>query len=1046
MKILFVMDPGILVPPKGYGGHERLVEMFAKQYMAMGHEVHLLVTTGSFVEGCTVHPFGKEGFPPKRSDALASIPIAWKFLWKHRSEFDLVHNFGRLAYLLPLFSHPVRKIMTYGREISKINIKFMNFLKGKNIVYTGCSSNLLSRINTTASWETVYNALEFKKYELRQSVTADAPLIFLGRIEKIKGCHTAIKVALETGNKLIIAGNVSPLRDEQLYFKNEIEPFIDGKQIQYVGQLNDEQKNYYLGQSKALIFPIEWNEPFGIVMIEAMACGTPVIAFNKGSVDEVIDEGITGFKVENYNEMLNAIDKIKSIDRQVCRQQAEKRFDVSIIAAQYLGIIDPRRKKILIVTTGQPAANPRVVKEYNAFVQQGYHVKVLYTYSALWSYKIDLKKFTSGKLKKQDFVLVGGNPHTGRFHYVFSRICFKFFSKIAPILSIRFIKEMSMARSTFYLWIVTKRHNADVYIAHYLGALPAASRAAKKNNALLIFDAEDYHRGEADVPYRLKSHAAQTASPKATILFDEAAHARAHERAARIGADGLLVCDARDVPVLATLAEKLAIIVLAKAGSLVPGGGLWLHTQRPEWNDANNALVGNGLSVVTLAHLRRLFVFITRLPGAERAFALSAATLEALQGFNALAAATPEDAVHDAAARRNFLDAAGALLDAWRAESYRGADGRTPAQAPARLLTDLARSLLPLIDATLQVCRRGDGLFHSYNLVDLSRSRAEVSHLYPMLEGQVAMLSCGLLSLAESVTLLDALFASPLFDVRRQSFVLYPDRHLPGFLERNRLDDDALTLPVVQHILRHGRTELLQQQSDGTVRFASGLANRGDLEAAGADLGCALEPLAQAYDRLLKHREFTGRSGTMFAYEGLGCIYWHMVAKLLLAVQERVFEAADRAAPEQPALKAHYRRVRDGLGYRKSAAAYGAFPADAYSHTPAEGGAQQPGMTGQVKEEILTRWGELGLRMHDGRMHFDPVLLDASELARGNTLTFTRARVPYTYRRCTTTWLRFRTESGWHDAPDRCFDPRGVLAVEAGIAFDDDPLLSASRT
>ena len=550
----------------------------------------------------------------------------------------------------------------------------------------------------------------------------------------------------------------------------------------------------------------------------------------------------------------------------------------------------------------------------------------------------------------------------------------------------------------------------------------------------------------ADVPYRLKSHAAQTASPKATILFDEAAHARAHERAARIGADGLLVCDARDVPVLATLAEKLAIIVLAKAGSLVPGGGLWLHTQRPEWNDANNALVGNGLSVVTLAHLRRLFVFITRLPGAERAFALSAATLEALQGFNALAAATPEDAVHDAAARRNFLDAAGALLDAWRAESYRGADGRTPAQAPARLLTDLARSLLPLIDATLQVCRRGDGLFHSYNLVDLSRSRAEVSHLYPMLEGQVAMLSCGLLSLAESVTLLDALFASPLFDVRRQSFVLYPDRHLPGFLERNRLDDDALTLPVVQHILRHGRTELLQQQSDGTVRFASGLANRGDLEAAGADLGCALEPLAQAYDRLLKHREFTGRSGTMFAYEGLGCIYWHMVAKLLLAVQERVFEAADRAAPEQPALKAHYRRVRDGLGYRKSAAAYGAFPADAYSHTPAEGGAQQPGMTGQVKEEILTRWGELGLRMHDGRMHFDPVLLDASELARGNTLTFTRARVPYTYRRCTTTWLRFRTESGWHDAPDRCFDPRGVLAVEAGIAFDDDPLLSASRT
>ena len=542
----------------------------------------------------------------------------------------------------------------------------------------------------------------------------------------------------------------------------------------------------------------------------------------------------------------------------------------------------------------------------------------------------------------------------------------------------------------------------------------------------------------ADVPYRLKPHAAQTANPKATIVFDDAAHAQAHARAGRIGADGLLVCSEQGIPVLSTLAEKLAIILLAKAGSLVPGGGLWLHTQRPEWNDANNALVGNGLSVVTLAHLRRFLVFITTLPGAERPFALSAATLQALQGFGALISATPTAMVHDAAARRHFLDANGALLDVWRAEAYRGAAGRAPAHAPLRLLTDLARALLPLVDATLQICRRDDGLLHSYNLVDLSRGRADVSHLYPMLEGQVAMLSCGLLSLAESVAVLDALFAGPLFDTRRQTFVLYPDRHLPGFFERNRLDDAAMALPVVQDILRHGRTDLLQQQSDGTVRFAPALANRGDLEEAGADLGVSLVPLAEAYERLLKHHEFTGRSGTMFAYEGLGCIYWHMVAKLLLAVQECVFEAADRAAPQLAALKAHYHKVRDGLGYRKSAAAFGAFPADAYSHTPGEGGAQQPGMTGQVKEEILARWGELGLRVRDGRVRFDPVLMDESEFASGNTLVFTRAHVRYTYRRGATTRLRFQTREGWHDAPDRTFDPRGVLAVEAEIAFGDD--------
>jgi hypothetical protein len=161
-----------------------------------------------------------------------------------------------------------------------------------------------------------------------------------------------------------------------------------------------------------------------------------------------------------------------------------------------------------------------------------------------------------------------------------------------------------------------------------------------------------------------------------------------------------------------------------------------------------------------------------------------------------------------------------------------------------------------------------------------------------------------------------------------------------------------------------------------------------------------------------------------------------MVAKLLLAVQERVFEAADGAAPELNALKAHYRRVRDGLGYRKDAAAFGAFPADPYSHTPGEGGAQQPGMTGQVKEEILTRWGELGLRVADGRVRFDPVLLDEAELPEGSALTFTWARVPYTYRRGAATRLRVRTVAGWRDCTDLGFDPSGVTAVEADVRIE----------
>ena len=544
----------------------------------------------------------------------------------------------------------------------------------------------------------------------------------------------------------------------------------------------------------------------------------------------------------------------------------------------------------------------------------------------------------------------------------------------------------------------------------------------------------------ADVPYRLKPHAAQLAAPKSTIVFDADADARARARAARVGADGLMVCDADDQPLLATLAEKLALIVLAKAGSLVPGGGLWLHTQRPEWNDANNALVGKGLSIVTLAHLRRLLAFIAALPGASRPFELSSATLQALQGLHALLQDTPAHAVDDPAARRSFVDRAGALLDPWRAAAYRGAEGRVPAVAPAGLMVGVAQALLPLVDATLRRNRRADGLFHSYNLVDFREpGRADVAPLYPMLEGQVAMLSCGLLSPADAVRLLDALFASPLYCARRRSFLLYPDRPLPRFLERNRLDADALALPVVQRLLAEGRSDLLQRQPDGTVRFAPALSNRGDLEAAAADLGDAARPLAEAYERLLDHHAFTGRSGTMFAYEGLGCIYWHMVAKLLLAVQEQVFAASDAGAPELPALVAHYRRVRDGLGYRKTPAEYGAFPADPYSHTQAEGGAQQPGMTGQVKEEILTRWGELGVRFEAGRVRFDPVLLDAAELPREGALAFTLRRVPWRIRRGAALRLRTGARGQWTEHPTLSFDPAGVEAVEVDVPAEALP-------
>jgi hypothetical protein len=220
--------------------------------------------------------------------------------------------------------------------------------------------------------------------------------------------------------------------------------------------------------------------------------------------------------------------------------------------------------------------------------------------------------------------------------------------------------------------------------------------------------------------------------------------------------------------------------------------------------------------------------------------------------------------------------------------------------------------------------------------------------------------------------------------------MLYPDRELPGFFDKNRIDEqDVLAIPLLARMAANGDERIVSQDVEGMYRFNSDFANSGELE---RRLG-ALEPdygdevaadrseLLKLYEKVFNHRAFTGRSGAMFGFEGLGSIYWHMVSKLLLAIQENFFAARDSGADEQTCsrLGTLYYAVRDGIGFNKTPSEYGAFPMDPYSHTPKHAGAQQPGMTGQVKEEVLTRFGELGVRVRDGEVHFDPGLLRAVE-------------------------------------------------------------------
>ena len=510
----------------------------------------------------------------------------------------------------------------------------------------------------------------------------------------------------------------------------------------------------------------------------------------------------------------------------------------------------------------------------------------------------------------------------------------------------------------------------------------------------------------ANVPYKIKSYEATLKNPKDTIDFDYKLNAEIDKQRAILGADGALLKDKNAQIYQVNLIEKLLATVLSKLSNFIPEAGIWLNTQRPEWNDANNALVGNGVSMVTLNYLQRFINFFEGIVNKSELnninisqelntfFSQIVTTLDANKNIL-------EGKVSDKD-RKTVLDGLGGAGSAFRETIYSNGFTGEKTTVSKQVLLEFFSMTKAYLAHTIVANKRADNMYHAYNLMTVeNESEVSISYLPEMLEGQVAALSSGYLTPTEALHLLDGLKSSALFRADQYSYILYPDKELPRFDKKNNIPAEKVEQSeLLKTLITDGNMQIIEVDVLGNYHFNGNFNNAQSLKTALSELHKKYNELVEKdtdllrdiFEAIFDHKSFTGRSGTFFGYEGLGSIYWHMVSKLLLAVQENCWLAINNNESDVVIgkLLEHYYEINAGIGVHKTPELYGAFPIDPYSHTPVTKGAQQPGMTGQVKEDILSRFGELGVFVKEGQLTFNPRLLQGKEfLNTPKTMTFT---------------------------------------------------------
>ena len=329
MKIAMLSPLSWRTPPRHYGPWENVVSLLTEQLVSMGIEVTLFASGDSLTSGKLAwvceRPYSED--PDIDPKAWECLHIAE--LFRRADEFDLIHNhydFLPLSYS-GFTSTPV---VTTIHGFSSPSILPVYKQYNDSTYYVAISeADKSMELDYIA---TIHHGIELNQFEY-QSESGDY-LLFFGRIHPDKGVHDAIEVASKTGKRLVIAGIVQ----DEAYFREQIEPCIDGSKVEYIGSVGPEKRQEVMGAALALLHLIHFDEPFGLSVVESMACGTPVIAYDRGSMPELIQDGISGFIVDDLDAAVQAVGKINTLDRRVCREDVEKRFTSQRMAREYMGI------------------------------------------------------------------------------------------------------------------------------------------------------------------------------------------------------------------------------------------------------------------------------------------------------------------------------------------------------------------------------------------------------------------------------------------------------------------------------------------------------------------------------------------------------------------------------------------------------------------------------------------------------------------------------------------------------------------------------------